>query len=113
MKKTLALALIAVLFLAVTLGLSRSLQAQQKEGARSIELPVMKFDLAEGPDRDKAMSYCGICHGVEYIPMQPALSKAVWTAEVTKMIKAFGAPIPQEDADKIVNYRVTAYGTGK
>jgi hypothetical protein len=29
------------------------------------------------------------------------------------MIKAFGAPIPQEDADRLVNYLSTAYGTGK
>jgi hypothetical protein len=29
------------------------------------------------------------------------------------MIKTFGAPVPQEDADKIINYLATAYGTGK
>jgi hypothetical protein len=45
--------------------------------------------------------------------MQPKFSKAQWTATVTKMIKVFGAPIPQEDADTIINYIATSYGTGK
>ncbi len=113
MKRTLVLMIIAVLSLSVTLGPSRSLQAQQKDAAKTIELPKMSFDLAAGPDKDKANAYCGICHGVEYIPMQPKLSRAQWAATVTKMIKAFGAPVPQEDADRIVNYLATAYGTGK
>ena len=113
MKKTLILMIIAALSCAVISGLTRAVQAQQKEGAKSIELPVMAFDLADGPDRDKAQGYCAVCHGVEYIPMQPKLSKAQWAATVTKMVKTFGAPIPQEDADKITNYLATAYGTGK
>src|SRR5512137_1675393 len=113
MNKTLALTIIAVFSLSIGAGLSRGLQAQQKEGGKSIELPVMAFDLADGPNRDKAAGYCAICHGTEYIPMQPRLSKAQWTATVTKMVKAFGAPIPQEDADRIVEYLAVAYGTGK
>jgi hypothetical protein len=45
--------------------------------------------------------------------MQPNFSKAQWTATVVKMIKVFGAPIPQEDADTIANYLGIAYGSGK
>jgi hypothetical protein len=86
--------------------------AEQKGSVKSIELPSVPVDLADGPGRDAASRYCGICHGVEYIPMQPPLSKAQWSATVTKMIKVFGAPVPQEDADKIVGYLSTAYGTG-
>jgi sulfite dehydrogenase (cytochrome) subunit B len=113
MNKTLALMIIAVLSLMIGTGLSRSLQAQQKDGVKTIELPVMAFDLADGPNRDKTAGFCAICHGTEYIPMQPRLSKAQWTATVTKMIKVFGAPIPQEDADRITEYLAAAYGTGK
>ncbi len=102
-----------MLLLAVAAGIAPSLQAEQKNGVVSIELPNMTFDLAEGPDRDKANLYCIMCHGTEYIPMQPKLSKAQWTATVTKMIKTFGAPVPQEDADKIINYLAASYGTGK
>jgi len=113
MNKTLALTIIVVLSLTIGTGLSRGLQAQQKESVKSIELPVMAFDLADGPNRDKAAGFCAICHGTEDIPMQPRLSKAQWTATVTKMIKAFGAPVPQEDADRIIEYLAAAYGTGK
>jgi sulfite dehydrogenase (cytochrome) subunit B len=113
MNKTLVLTIILVLSLLVGAGLSRDLQAQQKDSVKSIELPVMVFDLADGPNRDKAAGFCTICHGTEYIPMQPRLSKAQWTATVTKMVKTFGAPIPQEDADRIIEYLAAAYGTGK
>ncbi len=113
MKKTLTLVLVTVLFLTLIIGTAGLVRAEQKAGAKSIELPVMQFTLAEGPGRDKAAAYCGICHGMEYIPMQPKMSRAQWTGTVTKMIKAFGAPIPQEDADKIIDYLAAAYGTGK
>ena len=113
MKKTFMLVIIAVLAVTLGTGLSRTIQAQQKDSVKSIELPVIAVDLADGPNRDKAAGFCTICHGTEYIPMQPKLSKAQWTATVTKMIKAFGAPIPQEDADRITEYLAAAYGTGK
>ncbi len=113
MNKTLTLTIIAVLVVTIGAGFIFTLRAEQKDGVKTIELPAMTFDLAGGPDRDKVNGYCGVCHGVEYIPMQPKMSKVQWAGTVTKMIKAFGAPIPQEDADKIINYLATAYGTGK
>jgi len=113
MKKILLPMMILMVSIVLAAGPGRTLQAEQKNDEKSIELPVLAFDLADGPDRDKVMRYCGICHGTEYIPMQPKLSKAQWTATVTKMVKAFGAPVPQEDADKIINYLAAAYGTGK
>src|SRR5574341_59341 len=108
MKKTLLL----LIMLLLAAGIATPLQAEQQEGVMSIELPDMTFDLTEGPGRDKVNVYCIMCHGTEYIPMQPKLSKAQWTATVTKMIKTFGAPVPQEDADKIINYLAASYGTG-
>jgi sulfite dehydrogenase (cytochrome) subunit B len=113
MNKTLVLTIVFVLTLLIGTGLSRTLQAQQKDSVKSIKLPVMVFELADGPNRDKASGFCAICHGTEYIPMQPKMSKAQWTATVTKMIKTFGAPVPQEDADRIIEYLAGAYGTGK
>jgi sulfite dehydrogenase (cytochrome) subunit B len=113
MKKILLPMIILMLPIVLAVGPGRALQAEQKNGEKSIELPVISFDLADGPDRDKVNLHCGICHGTEYIPMQPRLSRAQWTATVTKMVKAFGAPVPQEDTDKIINYLAAAYGTGK
>jgi hypothetical protein len=37
-------------------------------------------------------------------------NRQTWTAEVTKMINAFGAPIPQNDASAIVEYLTVNYG---
>jgi hypothetical protein len=40
----------------------------------------------------------------------PFPSAALWDAEVTKMIKAFGAPIEDEDAATIKDYLKQNYG---
>ncbi len=113
MKRVLFLLTILAFCCSISIGYSGASAAEQQSSIHSIQLPDMKFDLAEGPGRDKAAGYCAVCHGVEYIPMQPKMSKAQWTGIVTKMIKTFGAPIPQEDTDTIINYLATAYGTGK
>jgi cytochrome c5 len=113
MNRTVTMLIVVAMTGALLAALPAPVKAEQKGSVRSIELPLMQFELAGGPDRELVNRYCGICHGVEYVPMQPGLSKAQWTATVTKMIKAFGAPVPQEDADKIVGYLGTAYGTGQ
>ena len=41
----------------------------------------------------------------------PFLNAAGWSAEVTKMIKAFGAPIDDADAKAIAEYLAKNYGT--
>jgi cytochrome c5 len=88
-------------------------KASEGDSVRSITLPEPRIELREGEGRLKTESYCNICHSVDYITMQPNFSKAQWTATVVKMIKVFGAPIPQEDADTIANYLGIAYGSGK
>ena len=40
----------------------------------------------------------------------PFLNAAGWDAEVSKMIKLFGAPISDEDAKKIADYLKANYG---
>jgi uncharacterized protein (DUF697 family) len=39
------------------------------------------------------------------------MNRTVWDAEVTKMIKAYGAPISDADARDIVEYLSKNYGT--
>ena len=41
----------------------------------------------------------------------PFLNAAGWGAEVTKMIKSFGAPIDDADAKAIAEYLAKNYGT--
>jgi hypothetical protein len=80
---------------------------------RSIQLPDIRTDLKPGEGRENVDSLCVICHSVDYIPMQPGLSKAQWTASVNKMIKVFGAPINEADANLIINYLAENYGPKK
>ena len=72
------------------------------------EKPVV---LKPGPGLDKVEANCGACHSLDYIQMNsPFLDAAGWNAEVTKMIKAFGAPIDDADANAIVDYLTKNYG---
>jgi hypothetical protein len=67
--------------------------------------------LKDGPDAELTKARCSICHSTDYIPMNSVfLSRAGWTAEVNKMIKVMGAPIPEDDAAKIVAYLTRYYG---
>ncbi|HYL83483.1 MAG TPA: sulfide dehydrogenase [Candidatus Angelobacter sp.] len=66
-------------------------------------------DLAEGEGLAETQSFCAMCHSTRYITMQPPLPAAVWETEVTKMIKAYGAPIPEASAKKITSYLQTHY----
>jgi mono/diheme cytochrome c family protein len=70
---------------------------------------VIKLKQAAGVDKVEAN--CAACHTLAYIPMNsPFLKPAVWDAEVTKMIKAFGAPIDDADAKTIAAYLKANYG---
>jgi len=72
--------------------------------------PVIQ--LKPGPGLDKVEGNCGACHSLAYIQMNsPFLNPAGWDAEVTKMIKAFGAPISDADAKDIAAYLAKNYGT--
>ena len=67
--------------------------------------------LKEGPGRDKVEANCASCHSIDYIVgNSPFMNRQVWDAEVTKMIKAFGAPISDGDAKEIVEYLAKNYG---
>ena len=55
---------------------------------------------------------CAACHSLDYIQMNsPYPNAALWDAEVTKMIKAFCAPISEADAKTIKEYLIKNYGS--
>lgn len=67
--------------------------------------------LKPGAGLDKVESNCAACHSLDYIRMNsPFLAPAGWDAEVTKMIKVFGAPIDDADAKAIADYLKKNYG---
>jgi mono/diheme cytochrome c family protein len=60
--------------------------------------------LKQAPGLDRVETNCAACHSLDYIPMNaPFLDAAGWDAEVTKMIKAFGAPIPDADVKATIS----------
>ena len=77
--------------------------------AAAQEKPI---DLKKAPGLDKVEANCGACHSLDYILMNsPFPNAALWDAEVTKMIKAFGAPIGDADAKVIADYLKKNYGS--
>jgi hypothetical protein len=71
--------------------------------------PLYPAELAEGEGRAETEGFCSLCHSTRYITMQPPLPAATWEAEVTKMRKTFGAPIPDASAVLIIKYLQSHY----
>lgn len=76
-----------------------------------ISLPQYPPELPAGPGKDTFLNNCLICHSARYVTMQPRFTKAVWQAEVQKMITAYGAVISPADKEVIVDYLVSFHGT--
>jgi hypothetical protein len=64
-----------------------------------------------GPNLDLVKNNCTACHSADYVNTQPPMKdkKGFWQAEVTKMIKVYGAPIDDADVGKIVDYLAATY----
>ncbi|HEX7924421.1 MAG TPA: cytochrome c [Bradyrhizobium sp.] len=75
-------------------------------------LPEETAAFKPGPNLDVVQNNCTACHSADYIKTQPQgekFKKDFWQAEVTKMIKVYGAPIDQADVGKIVEYLSATY----
>jgi hypothetical protein len=78
-----------------------------------IDLPNEAATLKPGPGADVANGQCLICHSAEYITTQPRDKPlAFWKAEVEKMRKVYGAPIPDDQVDVVADYLARSYGIG-
>jgi mono/diheme cytochrome c family protein len=98
---------VAAVFGAFLLGITSGECAQP-----AYKAPEETSALAPGPNANVAETYCGVCHSYEYILTQPrgaGFGRDFWQAEVTKMIKVFGAPIKEADANAIVDYLASTY----
>jgi mono/diheme cytochrome c family protein len=76
------------------------------------KLPEETAAFRPGPNLDVAKNNCTGCHSADYIntqPQGPKYKKDFWQAEVTKMIKVYGAPIEEADVGKIVDYLAATY----
>jgi sulfite dehydrogenase (cytochrome) subunit B len=75
-------------------------------------LPEETAAFRAGPDLDVVQNNCTGCHSADYIatqPQGPKYKRDFWQAEVTKMIKVYGAPIDEADIGKIVDYLAETY----
>ena len=75
-------------------------------GVREMTLDPANIDFPEHPGKKEFVAYCGICHSLKYISMQPNFPRKTWDAEVHKMVEKFGAPIDSNISKKIVDYLV-------
>jgi sulfite dehydrogenase len=80
-------------------------------GGVKIELPAETASFKPGPGSEIANGQCLVCHSVEYVTTQPALPRAYWSFSVKKMRDKFGAPIPEDQVDPLVNYLSVNYGS--
>ena len=59
-----------------------------------------------------AQQKCGVCHSADYVSYQPpGMTQAQWTAEMTKMRQAYGAPLDDDDVKILGAYLAAAYGS--
>ena len=78
----------------------------------SYRLPDETAEFKPGPGVEFAQNNCTACHSADYIRTQPrgaTFKKEFWKAEVTKMIKVYGAPIDDADVGTIVDYLAATY----
>lgn len=84
------------------------------DGVRSVpQYPVIWPEMPAGPNKDLYLANCVTCHSQYYVLMQPPFSRKIWTAEVEKMKKTYGAMIDDKAMPPIVDYLYTIRGTGK
>lgn len=88
-----------------TLPAAPSTSASYEVGA----YPLYHYSLTPGDGRQEVTSYCNTCHTPRFIIMQPPLPADVWAAEVNKMIKTYGASIPEDATQKIIQYLQSHY----
>src|SRR5688572_5224450 len=73
-------------------------------------LPPDTAKLKPGRGAELITAQCLICHSSDYISTQPRLTRAQWQATVVKMQQKYGAPIPTNSVDRLVDYLAGNYG---
>ena len=84
------------------------LMAAISSTASADEQPI---ELKAAPGKEAVENNCASCHSLDYIKMNsPFMTGKVWESEVTKMIKAYHAPIQDADIKVIIDYLTANYG---
>jgi hypothetical protein len=79
--------------------------------ALEIKLPSETATLRQSTMAGAAnASQCLMCHSADYMSSQPPMGHGFWEAEVNKMIKTYGAPIPPDQVPALAEYLNSVYG---
>jgi len=100
------------LALLLTLAAAACLGGSASAAPISYKLPGETAAFKPGPNLEVVQNNCTACHSADYVstqPRGPKFKKDFWQAEVTKMIKVYGAPIDDADVGKIVDYLAATY----
>lgn len=74
------------------------------------KLPDEKAQFRPGTGVEVAQNNCLSCHSADYVNTQPPrLGVKFWQVEVSKMVKAYHAPISEANAKAIVDYLSSTY----
>ena len=105
---------VAMFFLTCGVGWWSSARADSATGKKDVALPqraIVKVELPAndasfppGIGADIATSQCLICHSAGMVLTQPPLKKDEWRAEIMKMRSSYGAPIPEDQVDRLSEY---------
>jgi mono/diheme cytochrome c family protein len=79
----------------------------------SVDLPTGDRIFSGGATADAINNNCVACHSAGMVLNQPKFPKAVWEAEVHKMINVYKAPIDEADVAPIVAYLVQTKGENR
>jgi hypothetical protein len=77
----------------------------------TVDLPTSDRLYPDGPGSDAANAYCLVCHSAGMVLTQPAMTRATWEAEISKMRNVYKAPIPESQVQTITSYLVHLQNT--
>jgi hypothetical protein len=72
--------------------------------SQRISLPTHGREFSGGPQAAVANTYCLMCHSGGMVATQPPLGLAQWQAEMHKMIKTYGCPLPEGNVDELAAF---------
>ena len=102
--------------LAIGCALAVTCMATVGASTKGIQLPAETAVLKPSPLAGYvvATQKCAICHSADYISFQPpAMTKAQWTSEMTKMQHTYGAPIDANEITLLGIYLAATYGNAE
>ncbi len=83
------------------------------QAAEKLSLPPETTGFKPTPGFEIAVAQCLLCHSADYISTQPPLARPAWKANVLKMRDKYGAPLPEDKIELLVDYLVKTYGAEK